>query len=620
MMSKIRKMQDSWVAKSIFILTALSFMSLFGISGYINSAGENRNVIKVDNIELSQGEISYLFDKELNSARKMFGDNLDINDEVRNTLLLSIVQREVANAIIQVTAQQNDIVIGDDLIRKIIYSQSEFMDANGRFDRNRFNMMLNATGWSEQDYVKALRLDIERQMLVQNPARRINVPAFLTDLLGKIENQERIFSYVKIVPSQMKITRQISNDELEQYYQDFSDRFMAPEKRDISYIEISTDEIAHQYQPSDAEIEAYYKQHADLFETPAKRKVLQMAFNDEDTAQKALNKLKNGADFYQVAKSLAQQSEQDTNLGSVSKDMLLEEIADEVFSAPLNTIVGPIHSEFGWHIAKVISETKATKMEAGKARQKAADSIKKEKAYDISYEFSNQIEDKIGAGATFENLAKELNLSIFNISGLTEDGHYANNKTLSSDIVDAAFSYNVGEISQIIETDTGYALVKVNNIYDSHLLPLNDVKSKIIELWTANERDAMALELTNDVMNELDNGENIQDVAGRLGLKLYKSKPIKKSESFEMLPSSQIVALFQEGLNVPKLIEINGSKIIAVTSEMVDYKKKLTDQEKADIRNQVRRELVTEVSDTLIDGFAENYDVRVKYKLLGLAD
>ena len=53
---------------------------------------------------------------------------------------------------------------------------------------------------------------------------------------------------------------------------------------------------------------------------------------------------------------------------------------------------------------------------------------------------------------------------------------------------------------------------------------------------------------------------------------------------------------------------------------MVDYKKKLTDQEKADIRNQVRRELVTEVSDTLIDGFAENYDVRVKYKLLGLAD
>ena len=52
MMSKIRKMQDSWVAKSIFILTALSFMSLFGISGYIYNAGQNRTVIKVDDMSL----------------------------------------------------------------------------------------------------------------------------------------------------------------------------------------------------------------------------------------------------------------------------------------------------------------------------------------------------------------------------------------------------------------------------------------------------------------------------------------------------------------------------------------------------------------------------------------
>ena len=297
-------MQDSWVAKSIFILTALSFMSLFGISGYIYSAGQNRTVIQVNDVEISQGEISFMYEKELASARKMFGDNIEINDSIKNALLLGIVQREVSNAILQTTAQKDDVVIGDDLIRQIIYSQNEFMNAQGQFDRNRFNMMLAATGWSEQEYIQALRSDVLRQMLVQNPVRRINVPDFLTDWLGKIENQKRVFSYVKIVPQNLTIGRTISQDEVEQYYSDFAENFMAPERRDVSYFELSTNDIAEAYTPSQEEINAYYQQNITLFETPEKRDVLQMVFDSEETAKQANKELTSGADFFAVAKVL----------------------------------------------------------------------------------------------------------------------------------------------------------------------------------------------------------------------------------------------------------------------------------------------------------------------------
>lgn len=620
MMSKIRKMQDTWVAKSIFILTALSFMSLFGISGYVNSAGKNRAVIKVDDIELSQAELSYLYEKDLNNARKMFGDALEVNDNVRNALMLGIVNRELSNAIIQKNAQKNNIVIGDDLVRKIIYSQSEFMDGQGRFDKYRFNSMLSATGWSEADYIKALRLDIERQMLVQNPVNRIHIPAFLTDLLGKIENQQRVFSYVKIFPENLKLTRSISDDELQQYYQDFSENFMAPEARDIAYVAISSDEIAQRYEPSQDEINAYMQQHADLFHTPEKRNVLQMVFDDEDSAQQAMQKISQGDDFVNVAKNLAQQSAQDTNLGNVSKDMLLPEIADDVFSAPVNKVVGPLKSEFGWHVLKVAKIIPASDMDKKLAFKKAADNIKQEKAYDIAYDFSNQIEDKIGAGASFDDIVKELNLNVHQVKGLTEDGKSVSQAKISQDIVDAAFSYNVGEVSQVIETDTGYALVKVNNIVESHLLPIDAVKSQIIDIWAANEREAMAQELVNDVMNDLSNGENIKNVAQRLGLKALTSKPIKKSESFEMLPSSQIAALFQESVGTPVALDVDEGKIIAVTSELVKYNHKLSNQDKADIQNQFQNQLADETAKVLVDGYAQEYDVRVKYKLLGLAD
>ena len=621
MMSKIRKLQDTWLAKGIFILTALSFMSLFGISGYINSAGQNRTVISVNDIEISQGEISYLYEKELATVRKMFGDNIDINDNMRASLLFGIVQKTLVDAIIQTTAADYDVVIGDDLIRKIIYSQSEFMDAEGRFDPSRFKMILSMNGMSEQDYIQALRRDIERQQFVFNPVSRLNVPGFLTELLGKIENQQRIFSFIKIVPEKLKLDRQISDEETEQYYQDFSENFMAPEKRDISYIAVSADEIAAQYEPSKEEIAAYYQANLSDFETPEKRKVLQMVFNTQAEADAAKAELDSGKDFYAVAQSLAGQSREDTNLGDVSKDMLLAEVADDVFSLKPGQVTAPIQSEFGWHIMKVTGIVPAAKMSKDKANQKAAAALRQEKAYDTAYEVANGIEDKIGAGASLEDIAKELNTSIKQVRALTEDGKYRGAAApLSQDLVDGAFSYNTGEISQVIETDTGFAIVRVDAIADSHLLDIAEVKPQIVKMWEENEREAMAQELSNDVMADLENGENIAETAKRFGLTLTTTRPIKKSESFDSLPSSQIFVLFQENAGTPKLIEQDGDKLIVVTSQIVKEPHKLTNQEKADIRNNVRIDLTAETGNQLIESYSKDYDVDVNYKLLGLAD
>ena len=621
MMSTIRKLQDTWVAKGIFILTALSFMSLFGISGYINSAGQNRTVIKVNDIEISQGEISYQYDKELNTARQMFGDAIEINDNMRASILLGIVQKQLVDAIIKTVAQENDVVIGDDLIRKVIYSQSEFMNNEGQFDPRRFKMILSLNGMSEQEYIQALRTDIERQQLVQNPVARINVPSFLTDLLGKIENQQRVFAYVKIVPEKLKLDREITDDELQQYYQDFAENFTAPEKRDIAYIAISADKIAEKYTPSQAEIDAYYQANISEFETPEKRNILQMVFSSQDEAQKAKAKLDQGADFYAVAADLAKQSKADTELGDVSKDMLLAEVAEDVFTLPKGGVSQPLQSEFGWHIMKVTGITPASKMSKDKAYAKAAEALRQEKAYDAVYEYTQKIEDKIGAGASLEDIAADFGSSIVQVKNLTEDGKATSTpQILSQELVDAGFSYNIGEISQVIETDTGLAVVRVDNIYESHQLDIDEVKPQIVKMWADNEREAMAQEMANDIMSDMENGGSITEAAKRLGLSAMTSRPIKKSETFDSLPSSQIFALFQENVGTPKLIEQDGDKLIVTTAKIVKDTHKLSDQDKADIRNSVRMDLTSEAANLLIENYSKDYDVDVNYKLLGLAD
>ena len=78
MITKIRNFQDSWFVKGILILTALSFMSLFGVSGYLGSAGKNQAIIKVDDVVIYQDEINEQYNHEVQMAKNLFGDNLEI--------------------------------------------------------------------------------------------------------------------------------------------------------------------------------------------------------------------------------------------------------------------------------------------------------------------------------------------------------------------------------------------------------------------------------------------------------------------------------------------------------------------------------------------------------------
>ena len=354
MISKIRKYQDSWLTKAILALTALSFMSLFGISGYVSSAGKNRAVIKVDDKEIMQDEMNIKLQDSIRKSQKMFGDEIDIDDNMRKDILTSLVKQNVTDMIIAREAEKKGASISDELIEQIIATQPEFMDASGKFSPELLRRQLSYFDMSEQEYIANLKKNILSRHLVYSPVENIAFPSFMNSYIAQIENQQKIFSYVTIDPQELKIDRDISQEEIEQYYEDFAPQFEEPEKRDVSFIELKISDLASDIAPDEDEIEAYYQANISDYVIPEQRDVLQMVFDDEETAAAALSEINQGKDFYLVAAQKANQDRNTTNLGSVTSDSLLPELSQDVFDAKLNQIVGPITSEFGWHILKIV--------------------------------------------------------------------------------------------------------------------------------------------------------------------------------------------------------------------------------------------------------------------------
>lgn len=625
MMKKFRRMQETWLSKFILILTAVSFMSLFDVSGYMGSVGKNRPVIKVDNYEVLQSDISQRLDQQMQLARGLFGDNLEINDNIRNAMLQGIVQKALSDTIIRRTADDLNVSISDNLVRQIVYSQAEFLNADGKFDIQKLRRVLAANGWTEKRYIDSLKLDVIKQHLVQNPANHINVPKVLADYAAKAEKQKRTFKYVKIAPEKMVIDRKMSQDEVEQYYDDFNAEFIAPEERDVSFLILSTDDIAAQIQPSDEDIEAYYQENIAQFETPETRKVMQMVFDSQEAADKAAAEVKAGKDFYAVAKDMAQQDKAATDLGYVSQDMLIADMSEAVFDAKTGAVIGPVKSEMGWHIMKVADIKAGSKTDMAHAKAKIAATLKKDKAYDAAYEISANIEDKIGAGASLNDIAKEMNVTVYDVKGLTEDGKA---KTMpkahasllkSNEFIDTAFSYNVDEVSQVVESDDGFLVLKVNKIAEAHPKEIAEVKGDIEALWEVNERNAIAQEIVNDVMHDLETGDSIDSIAARNKLQLHKTGALTRSQNFEGISPSVMLELFQEASGTPKLINNDGVQIIAVATDSTKQDA-VTAEEAEAAAKRVKMDLTADYASQLIEDFGSDYDVRVKYRLLGLAD
>ena len=286
--------------------------------------------------------------------------------------------------------------------------------------------------------------------------------------------------------------------------------------------------------------------------------------------------------------------------------MLIGDAGAKVFAAAKNEAVGPIQSELGWHIMKATDIKAGSKEDESKVKKQIAQTIANEKVYEVAYDIINGIEDKIGAGSSLEEIAEDMGVKTYRVKGMKENGEAASlpgsyaSVLTGSNIINAVFSYNKGEISQAVETDEGFVFVKVDNITDSHPQSIETALKKKKKMWR-------------------ESGDDISEAAGRYNLKVVTTEPLTRSQSFAGLSQPQMLELFNDAARTPKQIDRETQHIIAVAGKDAEPRK-LSAEETDIIAGRLNLDLTQEAAAALIDSYGKDYDIRVKYRLLGLAD
>ena len=122
----------------------------------------------------------------------------------------------------------------------------------------------------------------------------------------------------------------------------------------------------------------------------------------------------------------------------------------------------------------------------------------------------------------------------------------------------------------------------------------------------------------NDVMNDLENGDKINEVAGRYHLKVDTTEALTRSQSFAGLKQSQMVELFNDD-STGKQFTVDGKTVIAVTDRDA-APREMTEQDMDIINRRLNLDISQQAASQLINSYGDKYDVRVKYRQLGLED
>ena len=117
--------------------------------------------------------------------------------------------------------------------------------------------------------------------------------------------------------------------------------------------------VAGDAEASQEEVEKFYEENKKLqFTTPEQRCARHILFNKDqrEKAEEVKGQLQNGADFAKLAKEFSQDpagAENGGDLGCLGKGETVPSFEEAVFNARQGEIVGPVESEFGYHLIEV---------------------------------------------------------------------------------------------------------------------------------------------------------------------------------------------------------------------------------------------------------------------------
>ena len=613
MKSKINKF-FAWIIVLLLVLG----LAGFGLQDVLSRWGTSK-LATVGEVEISTEEFGQSFIREINYISQNIGKNLTIEEAKSFGLHLQVVERLINRSLLDQLLIDLKISVGDVLLLKNLKTNPNFKNAEGNFDRKKYNDYLSKINLSENEFEKILRNDLSRELFTQildpNFNHNQNIVKTIADHIG----EERKVKLYKLNYDTNTSLQDFNKDEVRKFYENNKNNYSSKSIRKYSVLNINQSEFLNEIELTEEEIQNIYEERKQNFTQPEFRELSRIIFQTSDLANEALNKiLSNEKTFEQIGKDL-NLNRKEINFGTYSKIDLDDELSDFIFDAKIkkNSIVGPINGELGFELYKVNKIIPEFVLGEEKAKSQIINEIQLENSLNKLSEMIPEVEDMIASGETLEEIARKYQMNIENIeiSKGDELPKKYRNKNLKT-YFDEASNDNT-DLLQI--EDNTFISIRL----DDEIEPIIPSFEKIYDQLLDDYKISQILELMEKDLNEVITKYTL-DEAVKLNkiIHLFDDKINRETnDSFKILNKLTVENIFQNSVGDfviqkmnenknPYLILIETTKIIPASSKSA-YDKVLKN-----IQNQVNEQVKNDLITSLLNSLRQTYEPKVNYELL----
>ena len=563
-------------------------------------------------VDLAGQTVAYFIDRELHLAEAKDAGLVVSDEELREAILQT-----------QLFQAEDGTFVGQDRYERIIrsYFQMGPQEFENRFEEDLLIAKLNAM--------------VERGVFVANDE--------IEDDLRR-EREVADVGAIQIRYERFLNDVEVTDEELLAHYEAHRDDYLREEQRVIRYLVVETSRLRRTLPVTDEELRAYYDEHqADfvLGEQAQARHILFRLIPGADGSQRAEVKLRadsvlkiaqTGADFAELAAKHSDDPGSKDNggdLGWFGRGEMVPEFEAAVFNAKPGEILGPVESQFGFHIIKV----EAFKPEQQQPFEEVEDQVK----FRV-LEGRAAAEAEIQAAAlarrvaaegpdtddAWQAIADEDEVVVLNVSPPFGAGQAIPGTGGGTELGSEAFAASIGDVGGPLAIPRGWIVWQLGEIQPAGVPPFEEISPAVEQEVRKRMALALAALAADQLAERWRSGEDGETLAGEYGTTVIAARDHRRGSAIGTIGPAPAVdrAVFGGGADSVVgpisigdrgvvVARVNGLTLvdpIELEQQFPEMRARLSAERAQQLLrsriNQRRRDTVVEVDNQLMERFA----------------
>lgn len=393
---------------------------------------------KVDGQKISQAEWDAAHQNEVDRIRASV-PNLDPKLLDSAEARYATLERLVNDRLIAIASEKQLLVTSDQRLARYLQqdpSIAGLRGADGKLDMERYRQLAASQGMTPEMLEARVRRDLSNQQVLAGLQGSTFATQRQADMALDAYLQRREIQVQRWAPAEFAAKVQLTDADLERYYQEKSERFRSVENVDVEFLVLDVAALQAKIDLPEQDLKTYYEQNLQRLGGQEKRRashILVNAAKDLPAAEKQKARAKAEGLLAAVRKApktfaeVARKNSDDTGSASSGGDLdffargaMVKAFEDAAFALQKGDISDLVESEFGFHIIQLTDvqlpqvpsfESMRPQLEADLRKQQA-----QRQFAELAETFSNSVYEQSDSLAP---VAERLKLTVQKAQGLT---------------------------------------------------------------------------------------------------------------------------------------------------------------------------------------------------------